>query len=423
MIVGIAADDLTGAADSVAPFAARGLSADVQWVSGGKLPGDLDAVDARAWCAGTRDMPPSREFAIRRIARAVTRRLQRFSPQLFYKKIDSTLRGHLRIELDAMRIELPGRLAIVCPAFPANGRSVREGVLYCHGVARQNVRSAFGMDEDALAVEITRERLRAHPDRLAEYLLDHHAGGVHTVFCDAENGDDLHAIAAAVLQLGDKCLPVGSAGLSGAIAARVPAGPSDDTAMAALCGELASEPVLVVVGSLHSTTRRQAARLAERARISPIIVPIPEPEDPAALTSAGVLRFEAVPQEIVRKFESGDRVVLLKTPDDEHAALKSEPGAFFTYHFLRVATIANGFGLIVTGGHTAQLLVQGIGWDGISILGEAEPGVVVGRIRGSDEFGAAMDGRPIVLKSGGFGDEDTLARCAGLEDVRPNVSG
>ena len=142
MMIGIVADDLTGAADSVAPFAARGLRADVQWAADGKLAADLAESDARAWCTGSRDMHASREFVVRRLTRAATRRLLRFSPHILYKKVDSTLRGHLWIELDAMRAELPGRLAVACPAFPANGRIVRNGILHVYGDARQSVRAA-----------------------------------------------------------------------------------------------------------------------------------------------------------------------------------------------------------------------------------------------------------------------------------------
>ena len=414
MIIGIVADDLTGAADSVAPFAARGLTADVQWAALGKMAADLAESDARAWCTGSRDMAASREFAIRRLTRAAARRLLRFSPRILYKKIDSTLRGHLWIELDAMRAEIPGRLAVVCPAFPANGRVVRNGVLYVHGEGRQSVRAAFGMGGDPSAIELTLDTLRSAPDSLAERCEEWIAEGNHTVFCDAETDADLDAIAAAVLELGERCLPVGSAGLSRAIAARTPEGSPNTEALITSRRDLSRRRVLVIVGSLHAATRRQAARLAEQAGISPIVTPVQG--DRPGLTREDMVKLEAIPMEIKRKFESGDRIVLVKTPDIESGEVSDAIGAdaYSRYLWLvgmpRAVDLAQS--LVITGGHTAQQLVQGLGdWGGISILGEAEPGVVVGRIRGSGEFGAKMDGRPIVLKSGGFGDDDTLVRC------------
>lgn len=413
MQIGIVADDLTGAADSVAPFAARGLGADLQWAAGGKLPADLAESEARAWCVGTRDLPASREAAIRRLTRAATRRLQRFAPSITYKKIDSTLRGHLRPELDAMRTELPGRLAVVCPAFPANGRTVRAGSLHLQGAATHNVRVAFSMQEDRLVRDLPLEVLRSEPDRLSERMRKLHGGGVHTLFCDAETNADLSALAAAVLEMGDLCLPVGSAGLSAAIAARVPAGDFGPERLRSVRDELAAGPVLVVVGSMHASTRRQASRLAELARIDPIVVPLPD--DSSKLTSAGMRELLALPDEILRRFEAGERIVLVITPDRDCEAMRATSGGLFYLHLLPQTTTPHGFGLIVTGGHTAQQLLQSSGaWDGISIRGEFEPGVVAGRIRASSEFGAAMDGCPIVLKSGGFGNDDTLAHCLGL---------
>ena len=243
MMIGILADDLTGAADSVAPFAMLGLDADVQPVHTGKLPSDLATSDARAWTTGTRDMAAARHATIRRIVRAATRRLQRFSPLVNFKKIDSTLRGHLRIELDAMRTELSARIAIVCPAFPANGRLVRGGVLHIGGEAAQKVRGAFEMDGDPLARELDLQTLRVRSlVELARLFEQWHAQSVHTLFCDAESDADLEILATVVLMCAEMCLPVGSAGLSSAIAAQVQQVSSPSERIDGVCRELGSRP-------------------------------------------------------------------------------------------------------------------------------------------------------------------------------------
>jgi uncharacterized protein YgbK (DUF1537 family) len=52
---------------------------------------------------------------------------------------------------------------------------------------------------------------------------------------------------------------------------------------------------------------------------------------------------------------------------------------------------------------------------GVRILGEIQPGVVQGILCGTGtELGKRFDGLPIILKAGGFGTEETLARCVGL---------
>jgi len=121
------ADDLTGAADAVAPFARHGMRADLAYVVRGKLRGDLEESDARAWDTETRVLPPERSVAITRLTRAATRRLKAFDPLLYYKKIDSTLRGHLRWNWRRCGVNFPAAWPSSALPFPQNGRTVENG--------------------------------------------------------------------------------------------------------------------------------------------------------------------------------------------------------------------------------------------------------------------------------------------------------
>ena len=51
-----------------------------------------------------------------------------------YKKIDSTLRGNIGVELEAAIAEITCEKAVVAPAFPAVGRTTMAGVLLVNGV-------------------------------------------------------------------------------------------------------------------------------------------------------------------------------------------------------------------------------------------------------------------------------------------------
>jgi uncharacterized protein YgbK (DUF1537 family) len=347
-------------------------------------------------------MGVERAPAIRRLTRAATRRLRAFDPIVTFKKIDSTLRGHLRIELDAVRSELPTRLAIVCPAFPANGRTVRAGMLCVGGQARGSVRTAFGMEDDPLARDLDREALQTVSHRLPDLLQQWRGESVHSVFCDAEDDSDLDLVASAILQCADACLPVGSAGLAGAIARGAePAARAAETANGAL-QELAAGPVVVFVGSLHDAARRQAALLTERSGTAPVVIR-------SVRASADVAR------EVVRRFNSGSRVVLVTTPGEPLTPYDPSLELWLYKGFIEVSGLLPRFGLVMTGGDTAERILSAIaGCDGLAVLGEVEPGVVVGRLKGSGRFGAAVHGLPVVLKAGAFGDDATLARCVGL---------
>ena len=59
--------------------------------------------------------------------------------------------------------------------------------------------------------------------------------------------------------------------------------------------------------------------------------------------------------------------------------------------------------LFLTGGDTADAVLNAIGGGGIKILGEVLPGVVRGKL-----IGGSMDGLAVVTKAGAFGRDDTL---------------
>ena len=68
-------------------------------------------------------------------------------------------------------------------------------------------------------------------------------------------------------------------------------------------------------------------------------------------------------------------------------------------------------GIMVTGGTTALMLLEGLSGDGIEVLQEIEPGVPLGRI-----VGGTLDGMSILTKAGGFGSPDVF--CTGLEIMK-----
>src|SRR5689334_23044685 len=106
----IIADDLTGALDTAAPFAARGWrTCVVPWP--GPSPRALSAAVRRSSAdhdvvvVDTASRHVAANEAGRRV-RAVVAAARRVdadaaSPRAFYKKIDSTLRGHVAVELAA----------------------------------------------------------------------------------------------------------------------------------------------------------------------------------------------------------------------------------------------------------------------------------------------------------------------------------
>ena len=114
------ADDLTGALEAGAVFAARGMRSVVTLSGVQGLDHAVIVVDTE-----TRHSQP-----------ALAERIVGELPQreaLIYKKTDSTLRGNIGPELRALRRTYGGRIAYV-PAYPGMSRVVRNGHLYVDGV-------------------------------------------------------------------------------------------------------------------------------------------------------------------------------------------------------------------------------------------------------------------------------------------------
>jgi uncharacterized protein YgbK (DUF1537 family) len=140
-----------------------------------------------------------------------------------YKKIDSTLRGPWIAEVDELLTITDYSQALVCPAFPAQGRTIRNGVLCVNGEPVQRIECPFEVR-------------------------------------DAETEEDLARIAAGVCE---SILPVGSAGL-----ARHLFPPVKSTPLRAVPGEW-----LVLVGSENPVSLGQLQVLRDagldRVRINP----------------------------------------------------------------------------------------------------------------------------------------------------------
>jgi len=356
MRVGIQADDLTGACDTGAVFAARGL-ATVVLLPDAPLPATLP--DVLVIDSESRGRPAAEA---RRRALGAATRLAAAGPARLYKKVDSTLRGALAAELGGVLDGLGCRRALLAPALPAQRRAVADGLLRVGGrpagetaVARDPAFPATGASVPALlggdgphpVVVVPLATVRSGPVAVRRRLDRYDAAFV----CDAETDGDLAVLAAAAD--GWPGLIAGSAGLAAALAGRLPGRPASPPAL--------RRPLLVVAGSAHPVTREQAERLA--ARGVPVLTAPPAAGDRAALVQA---LAESARGEIER---SSPRTVLL------------------------------------TGGETAYSVCRALGAAAIALGGEVEAGVA---------FGALVDGPfaglAVLTKAGGFGDPDTLVR-------------
>ena len=231
----VVADDLTGACDTGVHFAREGFPT---WVSFGGHPG-LESPDSIP-VLNTQTRSQAVAEAIRRVEQAIGS-----APPdgVLYKKIDSTLYGHVAEELAAALRAGSRKSAVFTPAYPAMGRTVRDGILYVSGIARHEISRILGT---SLRLVPTIEIALAEPG---------------TVFvADAESQDELRRVAGSTLPFRNRLLLVGSGGLARELAPLLAA---EIDITAAPMPELLPRtgPVVFFIGSHNPVTLRQARRL------------------------------------------------------------------------------------------------------------------------------------------------------------------
>ena len=383
-LIAILADDLTGAADTAAGMLGAGRPL-VTWPRSDGAIAWHDEDRIVSIDAGTRQATPA-EAANRIRDLAVLFRTAGFAH--LYKKVDSTLRGHIGVEVKAaLEGWREGSLAVVAPAFPAMGRTTVDG--------RQRVGDTV-LDGPPVA-----ERLASAAVPVTTLALADVRGGVldrifraraeagnRAIVCDAVTDVDLAAIAAAGAMLEAAVVWVGSGGL----ARRLFTDSNPSRHQMQISHPIPSGPVLVVAGSLTAITGSQAASVAA-AGARPVTV---SAEDLSTRSPA----LERNRNEIERHLRAGMDVVV--GIGRRHTATAADTA--LVDHLARMLKSCQSLvgGVVATGGDTAAALLKQWGIGGLRLIGEVETGVPIGIATGA---------KPLIvaLKAGGFGHDATLA--------------
>jgi uncharacterized protein YgbK (DUF1537 family) len=355
-VLGLIADDLTGAGDASVQFARRGwhtfLSLEGQEASSPAEAGHYISIKAGhdGVIAITTDCRALTDEAAARLTCAALSRLMASGIDRVFLKIDSTLRGSVSGQiagaLSAWRTRHSQASALVCPAYPLMGRTVENHQLLVHGQPVD--RTAFARDPiTPVTSSDVRSLIHGVPD---------------VIVADAVTDDDLMRLAGTIAA-DTSTMAVGSGGLAAALAAQL--SPSEGEGTATRVPRLGTGArVLMLVTSLNPVSHVQTERLA------------------AAWSDMTIV---CAPTE---------RVVDVSVAD--------ELARTFADHALRERW--DVFGLV--GGDGARSALRAIAASGIRILDSVVEGVPVGLV-----VGGPCDGTPVFTKAGGFGDEEALVRA------------
>lgn len=443
-VVAVVADDLTGAGDTAVQFAKCGVRTVIVIppdYGGSGNPGDGISDFARG--AGvlvvntnSRADPPDEAY---RKATEAARMLKRAGCYFLYKKIDSTLRGNLGTEIDAVLLQFEARGALVAPAFPRTGRTTRDGVQYLHGIpigetaisrdptnpVRESNLPLILARQSRFPVEhIPLERVRRGPQALAALVEGVFANGCRPIVLDAVTDEDLQGIAALVLEesLAAGVLWVGSAGLAEHLATFLVSAGILEAAFPSRAGGRSPGgtsrgfPALVIAGSVSEVLRRQVAVLRREgaAVISVNAAAILTGDDQAtaetlrvreearvalALGRDAVVLTASAPQDVDRALAAGAVAGL-----DGRAVVERLTRALGQTGAELARTRLAG-GMVLTGGDTAAGVCRYLGTMGILVQAEVAPGIPFGRLQGGD-----LPDLPVITKAGAFGEENALVQ-------------
>ena len=415
----IIADDLTGGADAGAQFVRYGLSTFlVSFVE--TLSIDFSRYTGKDVLVINTD---SRAVSPGKASHLISMVVEGYSPDLFpviYKKIDSTLRGNVGYELDALIEGTNDSLCFMTPAYPEQGRTVVDGILMIRGKPLASTEisrdAAFPVKESRVSrlLELQSrnpvgwiglEEVASGAEKLQRRVEEKREKGNRIIVFDAASRQDLMNIADVAFRMERKPLFAGSAGLAREIARKL----SLSTSRSTKSSQRSPKPyrhILIVSGSASSVTHQQLRQV--EAKDIPFFV-LPSEwvihDDPAS-----EIGEKKLSKKIAHALSEGS--ALMKAPPEfiqEEMGLRAQLMITETLASLALSALegsgvrADDLALILTGGETAMSIIRLLRAEEIEIEEELLEGIMKGHVKGG-----RWDGLTVVTKAGAFGKDDTF---------------
>ncbi len=420
--VGIIADDLTGANDTALQFELNGADTNIL------LNNEIQKTQtnpSQAWAISTESRNVSPQEAFEKVKNAAQLFVNEINPDFFYKKIDSTVRGNIAVEVLSLLQVLEWDAAIVMPAFPQEGRITVGGYHLLKGVPIERTEMArdphspiteshlptmlkaqLGENLVDLVGEIGLKTILDGAGPILMKLNDLISKGKKIIVADSTSTTDLEQIVLAMQKSNYRILPVGTAA-----AAKVLSNewfPQDEEEEV-LPVKLPTLPKFIVSGSATHITANQIEKLEQNENYEENCLII---ELSMNTVLSGV--EDSLVDRIVSNLGS-DNIVLVHTSkllknfdgfseDTIKADLTKSGLANVITDFLsdlakRVLEKKKAI-LITLGGETSYKCCNAIGANQLKLVDEVLPAIALGRSVNSDQW--------IVTKSGNLGGVNTL---------------
>ncbi|MCM3694019.1 four-carbon acid sugar kinase family protein [Neobacillus niacini] len=423
MKLAVVADDLTGANDTGVQFAKKGLTTTVLFSYTQLQPSHLTE-DVIVLNSDSRAIEARMSY---NIVFNLSSQLKQLGVSNVFKKIDSTMRGNIGPEIDAVMDAFNYKISFVVPAFPKSNRMTINGEHFVNGVLLEKAEMAKDpaspVNESYLPKLVQKQskrgvglisisHVRKGIDHLSKIMKELSLCDTSKIIIiDATTDDELEIIVKAAQALQEKFLWVGSAGIASHIFYR---GAQENVLNTIKVHD--RNPVLVVAGSVNSITHKQIQVLKEKNEVAEIVISPGEfffedrrkleigrivNESKALLDKGSLVVTTNRDQEVIRKVKDLQRELGLSNYDVGNIIANSM--GVIAGQLIESKKI---YGTVLTGGDIAGATCKVLQGEGIRVIGEVEPGIPYGKL-----FGGLFDGIPLVTKAGAFGTHQALSKA------------
>ncbi|WP_407271264.1 four-carbon acid sugar kinase family protein [Radiobacillus sp. PE A8.2] len=418
-LIGIIADDLTGANDSGVQLTEKGINTSVLF----DIPEHTTNLDD-GLVIDTNSRALSNQAA-KSITTKASLFLKEAGYRFVYKKMDSTLRGHIGTELQALYEVFSPEFVIIAPAFPALGRTTINGIHFVNGIdiadteiskdpkhpvtesyipklIENEIHESVGLlTKQELAVEsVLRQKLEAYKRE-----------NVHYIVCDADAQEDLKRMAQHISGISNQIVWAGSAGLAEVLPEVLDLEqPVEERSYNDAL------KVMTVCGSLSQVTQQQVKYAAEQQDVTAVQL------DPLDMFGENWNAKKAnYIQCCVDGLETGNDIVIYVPSNDQVREQVKQTGNELNLTGYEIGErisraigeiVANVTehnreltGLVLTGGDTAKDTARQLGGIGFRLIKQIEAGIPLGTLIGTDKE------YKVVTKAGAFGKQDSIYRA------------
>jgi D-threonate/D-erythronate kinase len=415
MRIGVIADDLTGANDTGVKLSQKGIKTSVNFDMK-----DIDNLQSVVYDTDSRYM--QKELAYKAVFQiACAYKDQGFT--FIYKKMDSTIRGNVGTELDAVYDVFKPDFIIIAPGYPSSGRVIKDGQIYLHG--KRLDFSEYGespidteCDYDLLHKIKKQSKYKVtlftshdlNETRIVSKMSESYKAGIPYLVFDSVNESDLQKIAFFVSQSQYKVIWSGSSGLINYLPAVYHLEKKVEKITPTIVGEI---PSLTVIGSFNDVTMLQLKRVLKEKKIKGFKInfkPLLKNNDEK---KSEIIR---IVNEAIEHANCGYNILIYASSSIQEVQQALELGKVYGMDSTQVcSTIVQALGeiakritdkkqfkgIIMTGGDTAKQVCLHLEAKGIELIDEMSPIIPIGRLIGKKTMYT-------ITKGGGIGNEESL---------------